>query len=162
MIDSCQSFSWRPPRFAAVVLSGTISGKLAASIGAQDETMSRIFINYRRQDSEGYVGRLYDHLVQHFDAGDVFMDVDDIPPGADFVQVLEDAVFTASLSRRRCLTARFTSCRCTIRRWYCTAPARKRRCTEILRNSSCLSDRTRVPRQERRPQWKHGEPTRSG
>lgn len=54
--------------------------------------MNRIFINYRRQDSEGYVGRIYDHLVQHFERGDVFMDVDDIPPGADFVQVLEDAV----------------------------------------------------------------------
>lgn len=54
--------------------------------------MSRIFINYRRQDSEGYVGRLYDHLAQHFEPGDVFMDVDAIPPGADFVQVLEEAV----------------------------------------------------------------------
>ncbi len=54
--------------------------------------MSRIFINYRRQDSEGYVGRLYDHLVQHFHRDDVFMDVDSIPPGADFVQVLENAV----------------------------------------------------------------------
>jgi uracil-DNA glycosylase family 4 len=54
--------------------------------------MSRIFINYRRQDSEGYVGRLYDHLAQHFEASDVFMDVDAIPPGADFVQVLEEAV----------------------------------------------------------------------
>jgi DNA polymerase len=38
------------------------------------------------------VGRLYDHLVQHFAPGDVFMDVDDIPPGADFVVVLEEAV----------------------------------------------------------------------
>lgn len=54
--------------------------------------MSRIFINYRRQDSEGYVGRLYDHLVQHFQRDDVFMDVDDIKPGVDFVQALEDAV----------------------------------------------------------------------
>ncbi|MBN1201935.1 MAG: TIR domain-containing protein [Anaerolineae bacterium] len=54
--------------------------------------MSRIFISYRRQDSEGYVGRLYDHLVQHFDHADVFMDVDNIEPGADFVQTLEDAV----------------------------------------------------------------------
>lgn len=54
--------------------------------------MSRIFINYRRQDSEGYVGRLYDHLVRHFPPDDVFMDVDSIEPGADFVQVLEDAV----------------------------------------------------------------------
>ncbi|NDJ77600.1 MAG: TIR domain-containing protein [Chloroflexi bacterium] len=54
--------------------------------------MSRIFINYRRQDSEGYVGRVYDHLLQHFQRDDVFMDVDTIQPGADFVQVLEDAV----------------------------------------------------------------------
>lgn len=54
--------------------------------------MSRIFINYRRQDTEGYVGRLYDYLVQHFEREDIFMDVDSIPPGADFVKVLEDAV----------------------------------------------------------------------
>ncbi len=54
--------------------------------------MSRIFINYRRQDSEGYVGRLYDHLVQHFGRDDIFMDVDSIAPGKDFVQALDDAV----------------------------------------------------------------------
>jgi uracil-DNA glycosylase len=54
--------------------------------------MTRIFINYRRQDSEGYVGRLFDHLTRHFDAKDVFMDVDSIPPGADFLTVLENAV----------------------------------------------------------------------
>ncbi len=54
--------------------------------------MSRIFINYRRQDSEGYVGRLYDYLAQHFERGDLFMDVDSIKPGADFVTVLEEAV----------------------------------------------------------------------
>jgi len=54
--------------------------------------MTRIFINYRRQDSEGYVGRLFDHLTRHFDSKDVFMDVDSIPPGADFLTVLENAV----------------------------------------------------------------------
>lgn len=54
--------------------------------------MTRIFINYRRQDSEGYVGRLFDHLTRHFEAKDVFMDVDSIPPGADFLTVLENAV----------------------------------------------------------------------
>lgn len=54
--------------------------------------MSRIFINYRRQDTEGYVGRLYDHLIEHFQREDIFMDVDTIRPGADFVQVLEEAV----------------------------------------------------------------------
>lgn len=54
--------------------------------------MRRIFINYRRQDTEGYVGRLYDHLAKHFEREAIFMDVDSIPPGADFVKVLEDAV----------------------------------------------------------------------
>lgn len=54
--------------------------------------MSRIFISYRRQDSEGYVGRLYDHLTQHFAPEEVFMDVSSIAPGADFIQVLEEAV----------------------------------------------------------------------
>jgi uracil-DNA glycosylase family 4 len=54
--------------------------------------MSRIFISYRRVDSEGYVGRLYDHLIQHFDPQDIFMDVTSIEPGADFIQELDDAV----------------------------------------------------------------------
>lgn len=54
--------------------------------------MARIFINYRRQDSEGYVGRLYDHLTRHFDGDTLFLDVDSIPPGVDFVEFLDDAV----------------------------------------------------------------------
>jgi uracil-DNA glycosylase len=52
----------------------------------------RVFINYRRQDSEGYVGRLYDHLTRYFEPDDLFMDIDNIKPGADFVKMLEDAV----------------------------------------------------------------------
>src|SRR5918996_2398461 len=46
--------------------------------------MSGIFISYRREDSAPYAGRLYDRLAGHFGATQVFMDVDDIPPGADF------------------------------------------------------------------------------
>lgn len=54
--------------------------------------MTRIFISYRRQDSEGHVGRLYDHLLKHFRPEDIFMDVASIEPGADFVDALEKAV----------------------------------------------------------------------
>lgn len=56
--------------------------------------MPRIFISYRRADSAMAAGRLYDHLVDHFGDENVFMDIDDIPPGEDFVQVLERAIAT--------------------------------------------------------------------
>ena len=52
----------------------------------------RIFISYRRVDSEGYAGRIYDRLAPHFGADAIFMDVDDIPAGVDFVKFLEKEV----------------------------------------------------------------------
>lgn len=46
--------------------------------------MPRIFISYRRSDSQGITGRIYDRLVEKFGERSVFQDVDDIPPGVDF------------------------------------------------------------------------------
>jgi hypothetical protein len=54
--------------------------------------MSGIFISYRREDSAPYAGRLYDRLCAHFGADQVFMDVDDIPPGADFAAHIDAKV----------------------------------------------------------------------
>jgi TIR domain-containing protein len=54
--------------------------------------MPGIFICYRRDDSSAYAGRLYDRLLSHFGSGRVFMDVDNIEPGLDFVEVLERTV----------------------------------------------------------------------
>ncbi|HEX9787754.1 MAG TPA: toll/interleukin-1 receptor domain-containing protein [Candidatus Binatia bacterium] len=51
--------------------------------------MGGIFISYRREDSAAYAGRLYDRLSAHFGADQVFMDVDDIPPGADFAKHID-------------------------------------------------------------------------
>jgi hypothetical protein len=48
--------------------------------------MAGIFISYRREDSAPYAGRLYDRLSARFGADRVFMDVDDIAPGADFAE----------------------------------------------------------------------------
>jgi hypothetical protein len=53
---------------------------------------SGIFISYRRDDSAGHAGRLFDGLSDHFDEDQIFMDVDHIEPGQDFVEVLEKAV----------------------------------------------------------------------
>ena len=54
--------------------------------------MPKIFISYRRDDSAGHAGRLYDRLVDRFGRGQVFMDVDTIQPGLDFVDVVQEAV----------------------------------------------------------------------
>jgi len=54
--------------------------------------MTRIFISYRREDSAGYAGRVYDRLVKHFGPEQIFMDVDNIRPGMDFVEAIESAV----------------------------------------------------------------------
>jgi len=54
--------------------------------------MSGIFISYRRSDSAPHAGRLYDRLCDYFGADKVFMDVDDIKPGADFVSLIGEKV----------------------------------------------------------------------
>jgi hypothetical protein len=51
--------------------------------------MAGIFINYRRDDTRGLAGRLSDHLRRTFGADAVFMDVDAMKPGFDFVKQLD-------------------------------------------------------------------------
>jgi hypothetical protein len=50
--------------------------------------MRGIFISYRRDDTAGYAGRLFDFLRERLGDDRVFMDVTDIAPGSDFVQTL--------------------------------------------------------------------------
>lgn len=54
--------------------------------------MPGVFICYRRDDASPYAGRLYDHLAARFGAQRVFMDLDTIRLGDDFVQVISDRV----------------------------------------------------------------------
>src|SRR5215813_14874679 len=57
---------------------------------AEDLVTGRIFISYRRGDDQAAVGRLYDKLLQHFDREELFMDVEAIEPGVDFVKSLDE------------------------------------------------------------------------
>ena len=52
----------------------------------------KIFINYRREDSIGTAGRLRDRLAEAFGEENLFMDVDNIPAGVDFVADLNNQV----------------------------------------------------------------------
>jgi hypothetical protein len=58
--------------------------------------MNDIFISYRRDDSAGHAGRLFDRLKDRLGAEHVFMDVTDLRPGQDFAVELEQAVAKAN------------------------------------------------------------------
>jgi hypothetical protein len=58
---------------------------------------SRIFLSYRREDTAGHVGRLRDALVERFGPGRVFMDLESIRGGDDFVEALEKAVASCAV-----------------------------------------------------------------
>jgi TIR domain/PAN domain len=54
--------------------------------------MARIFINYRRDDTQGFAGRLFDHLALKYSRRELFMDVDAMQPGLDFAKQLDAQV----------------------------------------------------------------------
>jgi len=59
--------------------------------GRPAASKAKIFISYRRRETAGYAGRLYDGLVDHFGAERVFMDIT-MEPGVDFAATIRDAV----------------------------------------------------------------------
>jgi hypothetical protein len=56
-----------------------------------------IFISYRRNDSEGEAGRLFDDLVNQFGEASVFMDVAAIDIGRDFRKAIDESVATCAV-----------------------------------------------------------------
>jgi hypothetical protein len=60
--------------------------------GAPDRKAFHIFLNYRREDTGGHAGRLYDALAKRFGDENVFMDIDRIGPGEDFTKAVERGV----------------------------------------------------------------------
>ncbi|MGH7323696.1 MAG: toll/interleukin-1 receptor domain-containing protein [Candidatus Rokuibacteriota bacterium] len=54
--------------------------------------MPRVFICYRRADAEAYAGRIHDRLAEVFPKDRLFMDVEALEPGEDFVTAIASAV----------------------------------------------------------------------
>jgi len=54
--------------------------------------MPRVFLNYRREDSEGIAGRIFDRLSVRFGPENVFRDLDTIAPGAAFASVIGEEI----------------------------------------------------------------------
>ena len=65
----------------------------------------RIFISYRRDDSQGFARSIHDRLAQQFGPDAVFRDINDIEPGRPWAEAIDDAlascdVFVLLIGRR--------------------------------------------------------------
>lgn len=63
----------------------------------ESNKVNQIFISYRRSDTAGAAGRIYDRLVQRFGKSAVFKDVDSIPLGVNFKKHLDSVVQQCSV-----------------------------------------------------------------
>ena len=52
----------------------------------------KLFISYRRDDSAGHAGRVHDRLEREFGRNLLFMDVNSVPLGVNFVKVLGEEI----------------------------------------------------------------------
>lgn len=51
-----------------------------------------IYISYRRDETSGYAGRLYDGLAANFGRSNVFLDAEASEPGIDFIEAIDQAI----------------------------------------------------------------------
>lgn len=59
--------------------------------------MASLFLSYRRADSQEVVGRICDRLKLHFPVQQIFRDLDSIPLGKPFPDVIRDAVVRSNI-----------------------------------------------------------------
>ena len=62
------------------------------SLMVETKLEGQIFISYRRDDSSSAAGRIYDRLDSYFPSNHIFMDVDNLDLGVDFVAAIEKSV----------------------------------------------------------------------
>ena len=67
---------------------------MGGSSGFETEALSgpHIFLSYRRDDSSGYAGHLYERLTERFGQPNVFMDIDSLAPGVDFLEAIHQTL----------------------------------------------------------------------
>jgi hypothetical protein len=59
--------------------------------------MNRVFISYRREDTAGFARSLFLSLKSRFDPDQIFMDVEDIEPGLDFVDAIDRSLASCKI-----------------------------------------------------------------
>lgn len=76
LVQMLQALAVRKPEAAPVQPASTV----------------KVFLEYRRDDARAYAGRLADRLRSHFGSDAVFMDIEAIQLGVDFVESLVKAL----------------------------------------------------------------------
>lgn len=79
------------PAIAALLMliDATLAAWLVlAALSLRRKSRYRVFMSYRRDDSAGHSGRIYDRLIERLGTEAVFIDVEKIPPGSYFEKVL--------------------------------------------------------------------------
>jgi TIR domain len=89
-------------RLPRVVVSGTLC--TGADVNGETEKDQigdlppiHVVISYRREDTPGGAGRLRQDLGAHFGRDNVFLDIDAIPPGVDWVEEIEKTVSSSDV-----------------------------------------------------------------
>ena len=62
-----------------------------------EKISTRVFLNYRREDTSDYAERLAQALTEQFGATNVFRDVASIQPGENFPAAIERAVVSSDV-----------------------------------------------------------------
>src|SRR4029077_9845953 len=63
-----------------------------AANSSRQKMSGQIFISYRRDEASAWARLLNDRLFQKFPETKIFMDVDTLEPGVDFIEAIEQAV----------------------------------------------------------------------
>ena len=71
---------------AAAVGGGAVEGLGRAH---RSRRRRRIFVSYRRDDTSGYAGRIYEELADRFGPSRVFRDIETIDIGSDFTEAID-------------------------------------------------------------------------
>lgn len=85
-------WDYRRPRSRAEPVNARTEGSGAASEVCELNADGGIFLSYRREETGHVAGRLADRLIARFGEPKIFMDVDSIPLGADFIEIIQHAV----------------------------------------------------------------------
>ncbi|MEO7134543.1 MAG: toll/interleukin-1 receptor domain-containing protein, partial [Vicinamibacterales bacterium] len=86
-------WSGEPDGEAFFVLKRLVEARLNSTLPAdRTRAVPSIFVCYRREDTQDAAGRLHDRLVDAFGPERVFMDIDSVPLGIDFVEHVAEQI----------------------------------------------------------------------